>query len=185
MPLLMPECGSSVRPRLYLVGRSVTLRPSERSDFLEWRSLRLASTDYLDRVELSSIVPSLRAFKTMLRNDARAVAEGRGYPFLIFRRDGVLVGGITLGPIVQRVARLGTWIGTPYVGKGYALRAVEAALRFAFHEAALARVEAITLADNLASIRVLLYHGFVDTGRREAYAVAGVERAHLVYSKGR
>lgn len=168
-------------------GRGVYLRPAQRADYLEFARLRFRSRFYLAAIEIvwREDVPSVAQFKATLRGEARAIAEGRGYPFLIFRRDGVLVGGITLGPIVQRVARLGTWIGTPYVGKGYALRAVEAALRFAFHEAALARVEAITLADNLASIRVLLYHGFVDTGRREAYAVAGVERAHLVYSKGR
>jgi RimJ/RimL family protein N-acetyltransferase len=170
---------------LRIEARGIFLRPASRGDFREWHGLRLASADYLSRVELDSTMLSVFSFKMMLRNGEGAIAEGRGYPFLIFRRDGVLVGGLTLGPIYQRVARVGTWIGTPYVGKGYALRAVEAALGFAFGEAGIERVEAITLRDNLASIRVLLYHGFVDTGRGEAYMVAGVEREHLVYSRSK
>jgi [ribosomal protein S5]-alanine N-acetyltransferase len=166
-------------------GRGVFLRPAELDDFHEWVHLRMISAEYLSRVEIDWKEERLpfAAYAEKVASGERAMAGGHGYPFLIFRRDGWLVGGLTLGPIVQRVARLGTWIGTPYVGKGYALGAVEAALGFAFHEAGLERVEAITLTDNLASIRVLEFHGFSDTGRREVYAVAGVQREHAVYSR--
>jgi [ribosomal protein S5]-alanine N-acetyltransferase len=168
-------------------GRGVFLRPAELDDFHEWVHLRMISADYLSRVEIGWKEDRLpfAAYESRVANDALAIAEHRGYPFLIFRLDGWLVGGLTLGPIVQRVARLGTWIGTPYVGKGYALRAVQAALGFAFHEAGLERVEAITLETNVPAMRVLEHCGFALQRRRESHVVNGEGRVHLVYSRSR
>lgn len=169
--------------------RGVTLRPAEDTDYEDWVDLFKSAEAALSAVSLE---PSHSAewfgfhqFMYRLENEERAWRKGDAYAFLVFNVEGDLVGGLTIGPIVSRVGRLGTWIGTPYVGKSYALRAVEAAMRFAFHEASLERVEAIVLPDNRASIRVLQHCGFFDTRRRECYMIAGVEREHLVYSKGR
>ena len=67
---------------------------------------------------------------------------------------------------VTQAASLGYWLGLPYVGRGYMTEAVRAAVRFAFETLHLHRLEAATMPNNAASIRVLERNGFRREGSR-------------------
>jgi RimJ/RimL family protein N-acetyltransferase len=163
--------------------RGVILRLPTLGDYPAWRALREASADYLARVEPDWQPPVDEESFARQVAEAEAVArESRGYSFLICRPNGDLVGGVTLGPFVDRVGLLGTWIGTPFVGRGYAVRAVGVVLDIAFETLGLNSVAASVLPDNDHSIRVLEHFGFEhDPDRNIVLRVADAPRWHLVY----
>lgn len=166
-------------------GRRVYLRHAHLDDYSEWASLRLASKSILEAVEPEWTDAHLtrQAYEERIGFEAQAIAQGTGYPFLIFRHhDGALVGGLTLGPIVERIALLGIWVGKPFVGRGYAVHAVRAAMTFGWNNLGLTRIDATVLPDNLASIRVLESVGFDAYDRTVTFMVSGEHRRHTVYA---
>ena len=69
------------------------------------------------------------------------------------RRSDTLLGGLTLGLVRRGVAQactLGYWMGQRHAGKGHMTEAVRGALRFAFSDLALHRVEAACLPEQRA-----------------------------------
>jgi len=91
----------------------------------------------------------------------------RGYQFLV-RVDGALVGRVNLAKIQRAYfnkAELGYRIGERHLGRGYAGAAVAAAVRIAFDDLDLWRVEASVRAGNEGSVRVLQRNGFREFGR--------------------
>lgn len=101
--------------------------------------------------------------------------------------DGQAVGGIglVLGEDVDRLsAELGYWLGEAYWGRGIGTAAVRVLVDDAFTRFGLARVFALTFADNAASIRVLEKSGFVLEGRLRRSAVkAGRILDQLLYAR--
>ncbi len=168
-------------------GRGVTLRPARVEDYEAWAALRWASKPALEAVEpdWSDLTLEREAFVERIGFEAQAIAQRKGYPFLIFKHDGVLVGGLTLGPVVERVALLGVWIGTPFAGRGYALYASHGALQFGFQRLGLDRIDATVLPENLASIRVLERLRFEPYDRTVIFTVAGKKREHVLYARMR
>ncbi|HET6320971.1 MAG TPA: GNAT family protein [Hyphomicrobium sp.] len=155
-----------------LRGRGVWLRAPSMGDYGPWAELRAASRDYLapwepiwQRDELSR-----SAFRRRVRHYQRESREDLGYAFLIFSdADDALLGGLTMSNVrrgVTQTAVLGYWIGKPFAGRGYMTEAVRAAVAFGFETLNLHRLEAATMPNNIASIRVLEHNGF----RREGYA---------------
>lgn len=113
---------------------------------------------------------------------AKAARDGKGASLLICKPNGQLVGGVTLGPIINEARMLGTWIGTPFVNQGYAIRAVDVVLRIAFDVLGLKCVAASVLPDNDPSIRILEWFGFDhDPSRNLVMRVADEPRLHLMY----
>ena len=85
-------------------------------------------------------------------------------------------------PFANVGASLGYWLGQPHVGLGYMTDAVAAAVSYTIYGLRLHRIEAATLPDNAASIRVLERNGF----RREGYAnrflkINGAWRDHVLF----
>jgi ribosomal-protein-alanine N-acetyltransferase len=162
---------------------SVTLRLPRLEDYPAWRALRDASAAYLRKVEPEWAAPMDRErFAREVEATEKAAREGRGASLLICRPNGQLVGGITLGPIIDGAAMLGTWIGAPFVNHGYAVRAVDAVLHIAFDVLKLNVVAASVLPDNDPSTRILEYFGFeFDPSRNLVMTVGGEPRAHCVY----
>ncbi len=88
---------------------------------------------------------------------APALAEGRSITYAItLAETGPLCGaiGLSLAPEHQR-AELGYWIGVPYWGRGYCTEAALAVRDLGFGELGLHRIEAVHLARNPASGRVM------------------------------
>jgi RimJ/RimL family protein N-acetyltransferase len=169
-------------------GKSISLRPANLEDFDVWRALRESSADYLSARESdwSDEVISFESFKRQVEDGAAAIKAGVGLPLLIFRNDGAMVGGITLGPIEAKAAPIGTWIASEFVNRGYAYRAVELIVALAFEKLGVDRIEAVVLDDNIGSVRVVEALGFEQIDDRVVTRkISGVPREHLVFVRMR
>ena len=156
-------------PRRSCGASGVYLRPAEMRDFEEWAALRDSSRTFLSAWE--PVWPSddltRAAFRRRLRLHAEEMSRDEAYPFLVFREDEVMVGGLTIGQIrrgVAQTATLGYWMGEAYAGRGYMSRAVRAAADFVFSTLRLHRLEAACLPHNEASMRLLESVGFQRRG---------------------
>ena len=83
-----------------------------------------------------------------------------GDPFawaIVLREEGRLIGscGFVSQAIERRSAEIGYWLGKPYWGRGYAVEAAQALVRFGFERMGLERVEAKCFLENRASQRVI------------------------------
>jgi ribosomal-protein-alanine N-acetyltransferase len=101
--------------------------------------------------------------------------------------DGEAVGGIGLicGTDVERYsAEVGYWLGEPHWGRGIATEALQLVTNHAFAEMQLLRLFAITLADNVASVRVLEKAGYEREGLLKSSCVKhGTPRDQLLYAR--
>ena len=105
---------------------------------------------------------------------ARRQSEaGERFEFGIWRRSGDdLVGRISLGGISRGAlqnAYLGYGIDVDHSGRGYATQAVRLAVRVAFEDLGLHRVQAAVVPENTASARVLEKCGFREEGLARRY----------------
>lgn len=167
--------GTAATEDFTLRAKTVALRPFVMSDYGAWAALRGAS-----RAELTPFEPkwaehelTRAAFRIRVRLQQRELAEDLGYAFGIFRlADRRLIGGISLSTVrrgVTQSAELGYWMGTPFAGRGLMTEAVGALVAYAFGKLGLHRIEAATLPDNEASIRVLQRNGFKPEGIARSY----------------
>lgn len=152
-------------------GRRVWLRAPLFSDYVRWAELRSESREHLRPWEPEWTIDELTrwAFRRRVRHYQREAQDDLGYAFLIFDDDSRLIGGLSLASVrrgVSQSASLGYWLGQPYTGKGLMTDAVRAAIRHAFGQLRLHRLEAASMPANTASIRVLERTGFT----REGYA---------------
>jgi ribosomal-protein-alanine N-acetyltransferase len=146
----------------------------EARDFPEWAALRKASADYLQPLEPTWEKDEFSAdkFRRRVRTQETERLRDQGYAFFIRSDAGALVGGLTIGPVRRGCAQsalLGTWIGKPFAGRGYALIATHRSLIYAFRNLRLHRIEAVCLTSNEPSIRVLEHLGFTREGVAKAY----------------
>lgn len=167
----------------------LTLRLPQMGDFLAWSELRGQSRDALMPFEPKWSEDELtrEAFRNRLRFYQREFRDSTGYPFFIFH--GVseqLIGGITLSNVrrgVTQSATLGYWLGAPYKNLGYMTEAVRAVQGYVFNDLRLHRLEAASMPENTASIRVLEKCGFQSEGIARRYlCINGVWRDHLLFS---
>jgi ribosomal-protein-alanine N-acetyltransferase len=175
-------------PAILLRGDGIYLRPPEMRDYEEWADLRAVSRTFLTPWEPTWPADDLTrpAFRRRLRRSHQEIANDEGYPFLIFRDDHTLAGGITLGQIKRGVVQSGTlgyWVGAPFARQGLMSSAVRAVISYAFITLRLHRVEAACLPHNAASIRLLERAGFTREGYARAYLrINGVWQDHLLYA---
>ena len=101
--------------------------------------------------------------------------------------DGRIGGRITLNNVVRgafQSCSLGYWVARDLNGKGVATAAVGHAVRHAFGELGLHRVEAGTLVHNTGSQRVLERNGFARYGLAPRYLrIAGRWQDHVLYQR--
>ncbi len=167
----------------------VYLRHPEPRDYALWSRPRLESRTFLQPWEPTWGPDELSraTFRARLRRYGEDMRDGRAYPFLTFRAgDDALVGGLTLSRIQRGVAQsaaLGYWGSYEHRRQGHTRDAVRAALRFAFEELALHRVEAACQPDNHPSRALLESVGFLPEGRARKYLkIAGEWRDHLLFA---
>ncbi|MGO4172218.1 GNAT family N-acetyltransferase [Bosea sp. TAF32] len=169
-------------PNLYL-------RAPQASDYSAWAMLRIESRDFLTPWEPTWNEDDLTraSFRLRAKRAAREIASDEAYSLFIFEaHTEILLGGLTLGLIRRGVAQactLGYWMGKRHAGKGHMAEAVRGAVRFAFSELALHRVEAACLPNNEPSRRLLERIGFQHEGLARAYLkINGVWADHLLYA---
>ena len=169
-------------------GEGVFLRPAEPRDFDEWSLLRERSRAFLTPWEPTWPVDDLTraAFRRRLRANAEEMERDEAYPFLIFRDDETMVGGLTVGQVrrgVSQTATLGYWMGERFAGRGFMSRAVRASARFGFGTLRLHRLEAACLPHNNASVRVLNSAGFKREGFARSYLrINGLWQDHILFA---
>lgn len=164
------------------------LRLPQQADFAEWSHLRGLSKEGLVPYEPKWAENELSrdSFRLRLRFYQREFRDSTGYPFFIFTKDGNnLLGGITLSNVRRGVTQsgsIGYWIGLPFQKNGYMTEAVKALGVYAFKELGLHRIDAASLPENSASIRVLEKCGFKNEGlAREYLCINGQWQDHLLF----
>ena len=116
-----------------------------------WADLRAQSRAFLTPWEPTWPGDDLTyaSFRRRVRRNHQEIANDEAYPFLVFRDDDVLAGGLTLGQVkrgVVQAATLGYWIGAPYARQGLMSAAVRAVTGYAFAHTALAPDRSVLLA---------------------------------------
>ncbi len=127
--------------------------------------------------------------RRLLREALRRHATGAVVPLLICRAaaDGSeeVVGRMTINDVVRgafQSAHLGYWVSAHATGAGVGTAAVAAAVRVAFDDLGLHRLQADTLEHNAASRRVLARTGFTEIGRAPRYLrIAGRWQDHVLH----
>ena len=167
---------SAPGPECYAVrGAKTALRAFEHADYTAWAALRGQSRTHLVPFEPQWQADELErsSFRRRLSHYSREQRDDLGYAFGIFRLgDDKLLGGLSLSNVrrgVTQAAALGYWLGLPFVRQGYMSDAVAAAVAFGAVELKLHRIEAATLPDNVASIKVLERNGFEREGFARRY----------------
>jgi ribosomal-protein-alanine N-acetyltransferase len=165
------------------------LRSPQMRDFEQWVRLRRDSQAFLAPWEpqWSRDHLSARAFRNRVVWAERSIRQGEAYPLLLFRRkDGQIVGGVTLSNIRRQPAQaatLGYWVGEAFAMQGYMTEALTALGEHAFTSLDLSRLEAACLPDNVASRRLLERCGFEYEGMAQAYLqIDGRWRDHVLYA---
>lgn len=170
-------------------GTKVSLRPLEVSDASALHDLRVRERDFLEPWEPTRTPAfwTLEAQRALIEADVRAAADDRAYAFGIFRsEDERLVGRVALSNVVRgswQNATLGYFVGGAHGRRGYASEAVRLAVRVAFEDVRLHRVQASVMPRNSASRRVLEKAGFLTEGIARHYLeINGVWEDHILYA---
>ncbi|MDR6871277.1 ribosomal-protein-alanine N-acetyltransferase [Bosea sp. BE125] len=169
--------------------QNLALRAPVATDYAAWAVLRMESREFLTPWEPVWNEDDLTrtSFRLRVKRAAREITTDEAYSLFIFdTRSDILLGGLTLGLVRRGVAQactLGYWMGERHAGKGHMTEAVRGALRFAFQDLALHRVEAACLPNNEPSKRLLERVGFQSEGMARAYLrINGSWADHLLYA---
>lgn len=166
----------------------IVLRLPAHTDYLAWSSLRQSSRSFLVPWEpvWSPDHLSRKSFINRVYWAARASRTGTALPLFLVRRDGTILGAITLDNIRRGPAQSGTigyWIGEQFARQGYMREAIGALVHHAFTTMDLSRIEAACLPENAASRGVLERSGFKYEGVAQAYLqIDGRWRNHVLYA---
>lgn len=176
-------------PRPLIRTQNLVLRAPLAGDHAEWAALRQESRAFLTPWEPLWTEDDLTrtSFRLRVKRAIREFAADEAYALFIFdARSETLLGGLTLGLVRRGVAQactLGYWMGQPHAGKGHMTEAVRGAVKFAFSELALHRVEAACLPHNEPSRRLLERVGFQREGEARSYLrINGAWADHLLYA---
>lgn len=164
----------------------ISLRPLEPADAPALLELRLRNRAFLEPWEPQRDESwyTLAAQQADLAAGIEGARAGRRYVLGIFAP--ALVGRVALNEVVRGVfgnAYLGYFVDEAVNGRGHATEAVREAVRFAFGEAGLQRVQAAVVPRNAASVRVLEKAGFRQEGYAERYLrINGVWEDHRIFA---
>jgi ribosomal-protein-alanine N-acetyltransferase len=125
--------------------------------------------------------------RRQLEQATRDAAAGTGFAFGVYdKADGALAGRIALANIVRKAwqnATLGYWIDGERNGRGLATDGSKLALRFAFGDAGLHRIQAGVMPRNARSIRVIEKLGMRFEGVAQRYLqINGIWEDHRMYA---
>lgn len=127
---------------------------------------------------------NLAYIRRMLAEVIEEQSRGLRYMYLMRDEAGQVVGRINLHDVARDDlprAELGYRVGERHNGRGYATAALRLVLAEAFGAHCLERVEASTVADNVASQIVLLKNGFQFVDRSPRYLKINGQWADFVH----
>lgn len=160
-----------------LLGRRVVLRPLVVEDYPQWYHVRTLNEEWLTQWEPQRIpgqpdvVQSRQAFGSRCAARQRERQLGTGYGFGVFV-DSALVGEMNVSSIQRgpfQNAYVGYWIDQRVAGQGYTPEALVVAMRFAFEELRLHRLQIAIIPRNRPSRRVVEKLGIRLEGMAERY----------------
>lgn len=183
----MSRAGSS----LVLHGRRVTLRPLVASDYRSWREVRRRNVDWLTKWEPQRLpghpdpVEDRSAFVVRCSARERERQVGSGFGFGVFVGPS-FVGEMNLSSIQRgpfQSCYIGYWISEEVAGNGYTPESLVVAMRYAFEELRLHRVQIAIIPRNNASRRVVEKLAIRDEGIARNYLeINGVWEDHVRYA---
>ena len=175
---------------LRLYGRRVLLRPLVPPDFESWKEVRQRNHDWLTvwEPQRSPHAPDPTvdrdAFSSRCGQRDRDRQAGVGYAFGLFV-DQTLAGEVNLNNVVRGALQTGTvgyWIDQAKAGQAYVAEGVVVALRYAFEELGLHRVEVCIVPRNHNSRRVMEKLAIRDEGTAQRFLeINGVWEDHVRY----
>lgn len=174
-------------PPVVLMGARVYVRPPGAYDAAAWAAVRASNEALLRPLEPTWPDDCLSEdfFARRLRRQSRDWAADGAYSFLIFRQDGILIGGINLNHVARGAAQsasLGYWLDNGHQGQGYMREALALVMDYALDELRLHRLNAACLPDNQKSINLLRALGFAEEGFAKAYyRIDSVWRDHVLF----
>lgn len=174
-----------------LYGRRLVMRQLIPDDFAQWRAVRTVNEEWLTKWEPArlngqpDVVRSRQAFASRCAARQRERQIGTGYGFGIFV-DGHLAGEMNVSSIQRgpfQNAYVGYWIDERLAGQEYTPEALVVAIRFAFEELRLHRLQIAIIPRNRASRRVVEKLGIRLEGMAERYLeINGTWEDHLRYA---
>lgn len=173
-----------------LTGQRISLRPLTVEDFTQWNEVRTANEGWLTRWEPQrlagqpDVVRSRQAFGSRCSARQRERQMGTGFGFGVFLGHQLIgemnVSSIQRGPFQN--AYVGYWIDQRQAGHGYTPEALVVAMRFAFDDLRLHRLQIAIIPRNMASRRVVEKLGIRLEGLAERYLeINGVWEDHMRY----
>ncbi len=174
-----------------LFGRRVLLRPLTVNDFEQWREVRRRNAGWLLKWEPQRLpnhpdpIEDVQAFSVRCSARQRERQVGTAYGF------GIFVGGAFAGEMnissIQRgpfqSAYIGYWIDEAHAGNSYTPEAFVVAVKYAFEDLGLHRVQASIIPRNAASRRVMEKLGLRNEGTALRYLeINGVWEDHVRYA---
>ena len=181
-----PEPGS-----VPLLGRRLVMRQLVADDFAQWKEVRTINEGWLTKWEPARIsgqpdvVKNRQAFASRCAARQRERQLGTGYGFGVFVNNQLIgemnVSAIQRGPFQN--AYVGYWIDERYAGQEYTPEALVVAMRFAFEELRLHRLQIAIILRNKPSRRVVEKLGIRLEGMAERYLeINGNWEDHLRYA---
>jgi ribosomal-protein-alanine N-acetyltransferase len=174
-----------------LIGRRLVLRPLVVDDYPQWKEVRTVNEDWLTKWEPQrvagqpDVVQSRQAFSSRCAARQRERQLGTGYGFGIFV-DSILAGEMNVSSIQRgpfQNAYVGYWIDQRHAGQEYTPEALVVAMRFAFEDLRLHRLQIAIIPRNRPSRRVVEKLGIRLEGTAERYLeINGNWEDHLRYA---
>jgi ribosomal-protein-alanine N-acetyltransferase len=172
-----------------VLGERVYLRGHRAVEAPSLLDLRLRNREFLEPFE--PVRPdsffTLDSQHAQILGAEQAWRHDEAYAFGIFdKATDAVVGRVALSNVVRASwnnATIGYFVDHEYNGRGVATEAVGLAVKFAFEQAGLHRVQAGVMPHNSASLRVLEKVGFRYEGLAERYLrINGVWEDHRIYA---
>ncbi len=146
------------------------LRPPVEADLDEWARTIFGDPAVVRYMPKREMTPRARAERAGALYDDLWQKHGYGGWLITEKWTGALLGHCELEHWEEMdEVELGYALGTAHWGKGFATEAARAAVRFGFEKAALPRIIAVVVPENVASYRVLEHVGFVCEKRARYY----------------
>jgi ribosomal-protein-alanine N-acetyltransferase len=172
-----------------LTGNKVFIRFFENADAEALLDLHVRNSELFQKYSpaFEDDYYTLESKRTYISKPIKEKEEDKKYSFGIFSNDnGKLVGDISLfhifrGPLKK--CMIGYSVDKQYHGRGYATEAVMLAVKFAFCELKLHRIEAGAMPSNTGSMRVLEKAGFHREGiEQKGVKINGQWEDHQIFA---